>query len=156
MPHAGYAPLSIRPAFSPRLALYLLGVHALAVIVIWQLPLGVWRWAVSLASVLSAVDAALTQLWPRLPWAIKRVVWDGEGRWWLYEVSGRKREARLLPGTFVSPAWIVLNLRITFWNRRALVLLPDAVDGELLRRLRQRLRLQTQVLSSADDTPAPP
>jgi len=134
-------PLVLQAGFSPRLALYLFGIHLAALGVSLALPLGAWRWGLAAAIGASALHGALTHLWPRLPWAIDRVVWDAEGRWWLHEASGRVRAARLASSTFVCPALVVLDFRVGLWHRPTLALGEDVLGADALRRLRQRLRL---------------
>jgi len=76
-----------------------------------------------------------------IPWAGREAIWEPDGTWILTLVSGQQIEARLLPSTFVTPGLSVLNLRCGRWRSRAMVLLPDSLDPDLLRRLRVRLRL---------------
>lgn len=140
-------PLIIQASFSPRLAIYLSGIHVTALGVSLALPLGPWCWALAAAIGASALHGALTHLWPRLPWAIDRAVWDAEGRWWLHEASGRVRAARLATSTFVGPDLVVLDFRCGVWRHPSLVLGADVLGHEGLRRLRQRLLLSRLCVS---------
>lgn len=69
------------------------------------------------------------------------MIWRSEGTWTLTLVSGEQVEARLLPSTFVTPRFLVLNLRCGRWRFRVPVLVSDALELDLLRQLRVRLRL---------------
>jgi hypothetical protein len=66
-------------------------------------------------------------------------------------------QARLSPSSFVATGLVVLNFRHGRWRACSLVLLPDALDPHLLRRLRVRLRLagSCHSSSSADDPELP-
>jgi toxin CptA len=72
---------------------------------------------------------------------VREAVWRPDGTWTLTLASGRELEARLLTSTFVSPALVLLSFRCHRARRCSLVLFADALESELLRRLRVRLRL---------------
>lgn len=136
------APLRIRPGFSRRLAAFLLTLHCIALGLVFAIPLD-WYWRTLLVAavflgLLYSSAVHLLYLWPR---AIREVTWGADGTWSLSLVSAEQIQARLLPSTYVSVELMVLNFRCNGWRQCALVLLPDALDGELLRRLRVRLRL---------------
>lgn len=78
--------------------------------------------------------------------AIVELVWDTQGRWTLRSAEGQNIPARLSAGSYVSPYLVLLNF-VTGrrWQRRTLVLLPDALDAGSFRRLRVRM------LSNPDD-----
>lgn len=55
--------------------------------------------------------------------------------------SGAVREAALLGSSFVAPWLTVLNLKVTgSWLARHVVIVPDAVDSGIFRKLRVRLK----------------
>lgn len=72
--------------------------------------------------------------------AVITLVWDGQDRWSLHSADGQNVPARLAAGSYVSPYLVLLNF-VTgrWWQRRTLVLLPDALDAGSFRRLRVRL-----------------
>ena len=141
--------LTIRPGVSRRLALYLALVHGLSLVVVGLLPLAAaWRLLLGLGVLLSLVLGLGGPIWHRWPWDLAQAAWHGDGRWTLTLGSGREVEGRLLGSTFVSPALVVLNFRSGRWRTRSLVLLPDNLDPDLLRRLRVRLRLEGRPISA--------
>lgn len=112
-----------------------------------------WYWraglsALVLASLAYALGAQVLLVVPR---AVREAIWRSDGTWTLTLVSGEQVEARLLPSTFVLPRLLVLNFRRGRWRSRAMVLLPDALDSDLLRRLRVRLRLRGMADTSDTD-----
>ena len=135
--------LTIRPGVSRRLAIYLVLVHGLALGVVWLLPLAaLWRLLIGLMVLLSLALGLGGPVWHRWPWDLAQAIWHADGRWTLTLAAGREVEGRLLGSSYVSPALVVLNFRSGRWRNRSLVLLPDNLDPDLLRRLRVRLRLE--------------
>ncbi len=78
--------------------------------------------------------------------AIVEMVWDSQGHWTLRSVGGQTIPAHLSAGSYVSPYLVLLNF-VTgrWWQRCALVLLPDALDAGSFRRLRVRLTTGTRI-----------
>ena len=136
-------PLRLKPRPSRRLAAYLLVVHCAALAVVLAIPLD-WYWRTGLAALVLAglIFAVAAHVLYLVPWAVREVSWASDGTWWLTLVSGDLVKARLLPSTYVTGRLLVLNFRCGRWWPRAMVLLPDALDADLLRRLRVRLRLE--------------
>ena len=99
-------------------------------------------------------NALGTQVLFLMPWAGREAIWEPDGTWTLILVSGQQIEARLLPSTFVTPGLLILNLRYGHRRSRAMVLLPDTLDPDLLRRLRVRLRLWGTLDRSGTDASA--
>lgn len=139
--HHRQAPLLLRPRLSRRLAAFIVLTHAGALACILALPVA-WTWRVAGLGLvaLSGLWQGWTHLWPRAPWAVREAL-CGEDGWELTLGSGRRVQARLAPSTYVGPRLVVLNFQGPAWRRCSLVLLPDALDPDLLRRLRSRLRL---------------
>ena len=128
------APAPLRPRLSRRLAAFIALTHAGAA--------GLYP---GLAGLLALAGRGA---WP------DRVVWPlagidpplathplggargllGEDGWELTLGSGRRVQARLAPSTYVGPRLVVLNFRGPSWRRCSLVLPPDALDPDLLRR----------------------
>jgi len=132
-PSAG--PLRLEPTPSRRLAALVLAAHMGAAAVALSLPgLLPLRFLLALLVALS-----LLRVWPAV---VRRVAvtWGPEGDWWWRDRAG-ERAVRLRADSYCSPAVVVLRFEAPRW-RRDVVLLPDSLDPEVLRRLRVRLRLE--------------
>ncbi|MBK1730478.1 protein YgfX [Thiococcus pfennigii] len=135
-------PLAIRPRPSRRLAALLALVHGGGLLIVLTLPIP-WpaRAALPALVLVGLAHSALAHLWPRLPWAVREALWQPDGTWLVTFASGRQREARLAPETFVSVGLVVLDLRCGRLRRR-FALFADGLDREQHRRLRARLRAE--------------
>ncbi len=104
------------------------------------LPVSSWlRLALSLAVVISLVHGFRTQILRTGTFALRAVELDGVHGWSLYTAKGVIRDASLLSSSFVRPWLTVLNFSVGRFGRRSIILVPDAVDAEALRRLRVRV-----------------
>jgi hypothetical protein len=75
----------------------------------------------------------------------RRVVCRADGAWFLQDNEGALREARLLPSSYLHPKLVILNFALgSRAGKRNLVLCPDSLDAQTLRRLRQHLRVTAQ------------
>jgi hypothetical protein len=112
-----------------------------------------WYWRAALAAMVLAglLYAVVAQVLLLAPWVVREATWRPDGVWILTLVSGEQVEARLQPSSFVSPILILLNFRCRRWRSCSLVLPPDCLDPDLLRRLRARLRLEGTGDRSDDD-----
>ena len=75
--------------------------------------------------------------------AIVLLVWDRRGRWRLLQRDGRVLDVRLEPGGYAHPKLVVLTFRTRPGRRLRVVMVPDMVDADHLRRLRMRLRCES-------------
>jgi toxin CptA len=124
------------------LAVFLLVVHGAALAVVFAIPLEwYWRALLGTAVVAGLAHALGTHVLYVAPRAVREATWDSDGTWTLTLVSGEREEASLLPSTYVTARLLVLSFRCGQWRHRALVLTADALEPNLLRRLRVRLRL---------------
>jgi len=148
-------PLSSAPAASAlrltlrasrRLAALLLLVHGGALTLTFTLPLS------RLFMLLLAVAISVSLVWSLGAARLKRraiveLMWDTMGEWMLRDAAGGEMQARLLPGAYVHPQWVILNFvpvgqRWRWYRhgrRRTVILLNDMLDADSLRRLRVRL-----------------
>ncbi len=142
--HAVYAPLRLQPGRSRSLAAFLLLVHGLSVAALVITPLPLWlQLGLGLLLMASLIHGYALHIFRAAPQAITTAVWDELGLWRVTLASGRTLEAQLLPDSFVTLPLVVLNFRTgPWWSRRSLVLAGDAMDPELLRKLRVRLKLE--------------
>ncbi len=140
-----YAPLSIQPSRSRVLAFCIVSSHAGALAGALLATLPSWlALVISLALGLSCLDAFRTHVWRTAPRALVAAWWDEQGQWSLLDAQGRRQNARLLGGSFVSVRLVILGFRLRYpWQRRYLVLIWDGLDAEVLRKVRVRLRLES-------------
>lgn len=138
--HRGRPALTIAPGVSQRLAAFVVLTHLAAALSVASLP---WPWPMVLIAVASSLLYQIqVHVLRRARWSIRALHWRTDGTWRIGLVSGAEIQATLLPSTFVSQRLVVLNLSAGNWRRFAIPLLSDSLDGEDLRRLRQRLRLE--------------
>lgn len=71
--------------------------------------------------------------------SIVRVVLDDADEWWLSTARGDTIHATLLPAAFVHPLLITLPFQ-SHGRKYTVILTPDIVNANMLRRLRVRLR----------------
>ncbi|GMQ96101.1 MAG: hypothetical protein BMS9Abin14_603 [Gammaproteobacteria bacterium] len=74
--------------------------------------------------------------------AIVLLVWDRHGRWRLLQRDGGVLDVRLEPGGYTHPQLVVLVFRTPPGRRLRVLMVPDMVDADHLRRLRVRLRCE--------------
>ncbi|MEA3277511.1 MAG: protein YgfX [Pseudomonadota bacterium] len=145
-------PLRIRPGFSRRLAGFVLVTHAAALTSVALLPVA---WYVRLTLALTVLGSLAYQSAVHLirtaPWAVREALRESDGTWTLILASGARVDANLSPSTLVTTGLVVLNFRCGGWRLRSLVLLPDALNENELRRLRVRLRLSGSQQAAASD-----
>lgn len=76
------------------------------------------------------------------PDAVRTLKWADNKHCLLGLHSGREQQLNLCTQAFVTPWLVILHFKSTGYRGRSLVLLPDMVDRELLRKLRVRLKLE--------------
>ena len=135
--------LRLFPGFSLRLTVLIVSPHLIGALVVTTLDI-TWPFRLLLLVLvfLSAWDAIRVHMLRRGKRGVKGAVWDADGRWWLATDAEEEASARLLPDALVHPALVVLNFRLEDGSRRSLLLFPDAVKADLLRRLRMRLKFE--------------
>jgi len=145
-------PIALGP--SPRLALVLGAVHAVALLLLTLLPLAWWLHAVLGVLLLwSALHSIHHHALRRGADAIDRLEFSDRTALRLRTRDGRWHDAVVLGSSFVSAALIVLNLGIAGRRLPLHVVIPgDSADADELRRLRVWLRWGPQ---SAADTAIP-
>jgi toxin CptA len=139
--HREQPPLLIQPGRSRRLATFVALTHLLAAAAVIGLPGAPWRLLLIPIGV-SLAYQVYVQVLHRAPWSIRCATWQADGTWTIAFVSGAQTQARLSPSTFISVPLVVLNLHRGYFRHWSLPLFADAIDGEQLRRLRQRLRIE--------------
>jgi toxin CptA len=136
-------PLYLKRHSSRTLVVYLVVAHSGILALLPWLALS-WALIVSfmVAIVTSFYFSLRRQALLSSPRAIVQIIWDSQNVWLLHQRNGIECVGKLLPSCFVGPRLVVLNFVVGFWWRRiSVILLPDNVDSEALRRLRVRLRI---------------
>jgi hypothetical protein len=148
-------PLHIELAPSRWLLILLLAIHCGAALLVLLFETPWWIKLALLALVLvSAVINLYKSGWIRrmvlarrlwLRWQpIPRLVWQSDNDWQLSTGNGQEVLADLLPTSSCQPAFVALNFRTdkSRWLDRyfSVVIFADAIDKEIFRQLRVRLR----------------
>lgn len=124
-----------------RLLACMLAIHAVALAVVPPLPM---HWGVKLALSTLILGSLAYVVWARIlsraPWSVVQATWSDTG-WTVTTANGGTQQLRLAPSTYVGVDLVVVNLVAGLFRRRSLILTPDNIDPEQLRRLRARLRL---------------
>ncbi len=134
-------PLLIQPGVSRRLVVFLLVTHALGVGAVLLMQ-GVPWWGRVL--LLLGVGVSCWHYW-RLhisrqhPAAVLETTFYGIDSWRVHTRSG-SQFATLADSSFLQPWLCVLNLRMQNGAMRSLILLPDNLSADVLRRLRVRVK----------------
>ena len=137
--------LRIEPGFSSRLALFVVLSHVAGLIAAAVLPVAVpLRLALGLLVVISLVYAFNAHVLRRGRSALTAVELDSVAGWSLYTSEGVVKNASLHPSSFIRPWLMVLNFSVGRFGSRSMILSPDAVDRDSLRRLRVQLRILPQ------------
>lgn len=137
--------LQIEPRLSRQLGLFMLLVHAAALLAIANIDMPV---AINIALagfvVVNFIQVFQLHVLGRSRQSVQMLVWDEQGDWYLVPPDGEKLEARLLPASLVHPLLIVLNFRVKDRGRWTSILLPDALDKRTHRQLLTRLHQEAK------------
>lgn len=140
-------------ARSGRLAAVLAIVHAGAAAAVWLAPAGLaLRGALSAAILASLAfhlvrDAALAA-----PQSIVMLEPRADGRMACLTRRGEWLECVVLPSTYVSPQWTVINLRPQAQRGfRPVIIVPGAIAADDFRRLRAWLRWKADAMPSPEE-----
>jgi len=133
--------LKIEPEASRKLLFFLTGVHFFALLIIPFLPLTLsLKIPISLLVISCLIRSVYLHVFCSSASAIQRIEWDADGEWRLFLINGESQVVQLCPSSYVQPWIVILNFSTGRFTTRSLLLIPDAVDQNLLRRLRVRLR----------------
>jgi toxin CptA len=136
------AALRIERRRSLLLAGILAIVHGGALVLIVQLDVALALRVLLGAAVIASMYVTLnSQALLHADGAVVKLVRRGDGLWTLHTAAGAEHEVRLLPGSYVTAYFVILNFATpSRWRRRSVILMPDALDAAQFRRLRVRLR----------------
>ncbi len=106
-----------------------------------DLPLAI-QGLVALCVLLAGLRCIALHGWRRANRAIVLLVWDRRGQWRLGQRDGRMLDVRLEHGGYAHAKLLVLPFRTQSGQRLRVLIVPDMVDADRLRRLRARLRCE--------------
>lgn len=134
------APVWFQTRPSRYLAVFLVTVHALAIIAVAQTPLPGWAALMaSVALMANGVWCVIARAWQRGPVGVKALHWQTDGVWRVLAGDGQVYRYTTAQVGLAHP-WLVLVDLTGPDASRTLVLAADSADPEALRRLRVRLR----------------
>jgi len=117
-------------------------IHAGALVLVSTLPVLVLLKLIITVFVLLSLWRTLNQVLLKQRAAIRQFVWGADDDWTLVAGDGQTKNAKLLPSSYVQSWMTVLNFDVGQRLRPySVVLLADAIDPEMFRRLRVRLTL---------------
>lgn len=144
--------IAIEPSFSPKLAGYVVLVHLLAFLTVAVLPIPLPVGALLYVAIaFSLIYMYATHVLRMGPLALKAIALDPVSGWILYGARVTIKNARLRPESLVLRQLIILNFSIGWLRSRSIVLTPDAVNSQQLRRLRVAIRLGDHLTESPID-----
>ena len=133
--------LRLQPVFSRFLTVWMVVLHLLGLLVLWQLQLhALLKISLSLLLLTYFIWQVRYHLLRSTTNAIKEVQLESDGSWRLTFNDGAELAAELLPNSFVKPWLIVLNFSSgSSFFPTSIVLPPDSLEPDLARRLRIHL-----------------
>jgi len=136
-------PLRLQPKASRILIGLLVTGHLGAIAVLFPLDLSMTiKITIAVVLLVSLVIALRKQPGRTGEGGVQTFIWQTDGLWVLETVDGEQMKASLHESTYVHPWLVVLNFRRE--NKRGLLsftLAPDALDREVFRELRVRLKV---------------
>ena len=115
-------------------------LHATTMLILWLSPTSFFLHIVLTALIIISVWWTLRyQVFFYMPWSVVAIHWTNQG--WLLELAnGITLSAQLLPSSIITVPLVLLHFRCGRWYRRSLILCPDSLSKDELRRLRFWLR----------------
>lgn len=77
---------------------------------------------------------------------IKKIHWEKQQGWYLMTVEHKLMSAKLMSGSYVTRALVILTFKLQSMKCRSIVLFPDALDAHTFRQLRVFLLTQRRDL----------
>lgn len=135
------SPLRLSPRPSRILTGLLVLVHGGALVMVGLSALPLLAQLAIGAIVLLSLLLTLRQTMP-----VKHLTWKQDGEWVMEARDGESRQAQLHVSSYAHPWLVVLNFHVEGRRRlKSVVLFPDALPADSLRRLRVRLSLEGAV-----------
>lgn len=137
-------PLYLQPKPSRQLAGFFVLLHVTAAAVLPYLNLPAWSLAfIGLLLAWSLYRNLRLYVLLNTSRSVLRLVWEASGSWRVWDGMGHEHRARLAPDCYVHSRIIILSLHLLDGGgNRAVVLLQDSLERDVLRRLSTRLRTE--------------
>lgn len=133
--------LRIPIGHSSQLGLFILLVHTIPVIACWLFPVPLYfQLLCTLVAIVSGFHSWYQLITRAGGSTVDLLILDARGNWHLQQRDGELLRASLSGSSFVSGYLVIMMFSLDSGGRQKFMLLPDAVDPELLRQLRIRLR----------------
>ncbi len=141
-------PIRIEIKPSKWLAIGLAISHIGAILMLWFVDLALWtKMLLVIVAMLSLIHSFYFYIWQKSPRSLIELILNDNEEWLLIRNDGRVVEADLRQGAFVHPMLIVLPFRYGL-RFTSVILTPDKVNADTLRRLRVRLRFKRKATSN--------
>lgn len=138
------APLTLKPKFSLQLTAFIIGLHSIAgifVLLFFTVPLVYKICFVSIIGI-SAIYTYRLHVQKKLKNSIVLVMLSVDNQWYVTLAQQTERiAATLLPSSMINRHLIILNFKLFSGGSSTLIVPRDAVDRELARKLRARIRV---------------
>ena len=129
-------------ARSLSLLIYFVVLHVLMLVTMLSL-LGVSWWSVLIfiMIMLSGIYYCRQYQWLNSHQALNQIERDARDKWSLCFQDGKQHSALTLTRSFITPHVVIMYFNKShFWQRYAVTIVADAVEGEVFRQLRVYLR----------------
>jgi hypothetical protein len=131
-------PLLLEPGSSRTLRVWLVVIHAVAIMLLPFMPLPAGAGLIMMLLILFSLWHAVRSH----PYSVSAVLWSEARSCRLSLASGQDIEARLMPQVFILPWLVIMRFKSNRKRLHHLVLLPDMLEPGVFRRLRVRLMIE--------------
>lgn len=137
--------IDIKPTFWLTFGLTAGHLGACLTLFVVELALAI-KLLIVMAILLSLLHTVRTYILQKNPHSPVQLLLDAMDEWHLTIANGETREVKLRSGALVHPLLVVLPFRCGM-RFPVVILAPDVVDADMLRRLRVRLRYKRSLVS---------
>ena len=139
------APLVLKPKYSLQLAIFIIGLHSIAIIFVSVFFPANWIYKALIILLIGISGFYYYRLHSQKCSyrSIQQVSLSADNQWQVMTASDQTNyTAELLPTSMISRMLIVLNFKIISSSKRYTLIIPnDAIEHEQARKLRARIRV---------------